>query len=233
MQPPPPPLPPEASTPVRVAVMAKAPVPGLAKTRLAPALGWAGAARLAERLLDHAVAQAVAARLGPVTVWATPDTGHPAFVRQRQQHGVALAEQGGGDIGQRMARVFAVSFAEDCAPVLLMGSDLPAITAATLQAAASLLASHDAVLVPALDGGYGLIGLRTFNALTLSALFDGMAWSTPQVMNDTRQRLASAGLRHAELPAVNDIDEPADLVHLPAEWLAALVGGVAVARRKV
>jgi hypothetical protein len=107
--------------PLAIAVMAKAPVPGLAKTRLVPALGEAGAAALAARLLDHAVAQAVAAALGPVTVWATPDTTHPAFQRLQRQHGVALAVQGPGDIGQRMAAVFAAHGG----PLLLMGSDLP------------------------------------------------------------------------------------------------------------
>ena len=63
----------------RIAIMAKAPVAGLAKTRLAPVLGEAGAAALAARMLAHAVVQAAAADLGPVTVWATPDTSHPAF----------------------------------------------------------------------------------------------------------------------------------------------------------
>jgi len=203
-----------------IAILAKAPVAGLAKTRLAPALGAQGAATLAARLLDHAVAQAVAAAVGPVTVWATPDTTHPAFVRLQRQHGVALAVQGGGDIGQRMAAVFAAtfaaSFAEQGGPLLLMGSDLPGLDAAVLQQAAAALATHDAVLVPALDGGYGLIGLHR----PVPALFEGLAWSTPAVLAQTRQRLAAAGLRHAELAAVADIDEPADLAHLPAGWLA-------------
>ena len=191
--------------PLAIAVMAKAPVPGLAKTRLVPALGEAGAAALAARLLDHAVAQAVAAALGPVTVWATPDTTHPAFQRLQRQHGVALAVQGPGDIGQRMAAVFAAHGG----PLLLMGSDLPGLTARVLQQAAAALAGHDAVLVPALDGGYGLVGLHR----PAPALFAGVDWSTPQVLTQTRQRLASAGLRHAELPAVADIDTPDDLVH--------------------
>lgn len=199
---------------IAIAILAKAPVAGLAKTRLAPALGAQGAATLAARMLDHAVVQAVAAALGPVTVWATPDTTHPAFVRLQQQHGVALAVQGGGDIGQRMAAVFAASLAEQGIPLLLMGSDLPGLNAAVLQQAAAALATHDAVLVPALDGGYGLIGLHR----PAPKLFEGLAWSTPAVLAQTRQRMAAAGLRHAELPALADIDEPADLARLPAGW---------------
>ena len=213
--------------------MAKAPVPGLAKTRLTPALGADGAATLAAQLLDHAVAQAVAAALGPVTVWATPDATHPAFVRLQQRHGVRLAVQSAGNLGQRMAAVFATSFAEsfanpfanDRGPLLLIGTDLPGLTAAVLQQAAAALATHPAVLVPALDGGYGLIGLRQ----PAPEVFAGVDWSTPAVLAQTRQRLAAAGLRHAELPAVADIDEAADLVHLQVlpgfEWVQALRDG--------
>ena len=206
-----------------IAVMAKAPVAGFAKTRLAPVLGPDGAAALALRLLQHAVAQAAAAAAagrGPVTLWATPDMRHPVFAQLQALHGLTLAVQGQGDIGQRMARVFAQSFAQTGGPLLLMGSDLPGLSAAVLRDAAAALAGHDAVFVPALDGGYGLVGLHR----PLPGLFDGVAWSTPQVMAQTRQRLAACGLRHAELPPLPDIDEPADLVHLPAGWCPPRLG---------
>jgi rSAM/selenodomain-associated transferase 1 len=205
-----------------IAIFAKAPLPGLAKTRLAPALGQAGAAALAERLLDHAVAQAVAAGLGPVTVWAAPDATHPVFARLRAQHGVGLAVQGSGDLGARMAAAFELTLATDPAtPLLLMGSDAPALNAARLRQAAAALHEYPAVFVPALDGGYALVGLRA----PVPALFSNMVWSTPQVMADTRARLAAAGVAHAELPAVADIDEPADLAHLPPGWLDGDTGG--------
>lgn len=208
-----------------IAVMAKAPVPGLAKTRLIPALGAQGAARLAEAMLCHAVQQAVRARLGPVMLWTTPDARHPLFARLQQQHGLRLAQQQGTDLGARMAAVFALTHAAshdfESLPVLLMGTDLPGIDASMLQVAAARLADHDAVFVPARDGGYGLVGLSPAAAArpgTLAALFEGMRWSTPQVMVQTRARLAQAGLRHTELPAVADIDMPEDLVHLPPDW---------------
>ncbi len=200
----------------RIAVMAKAPVAGAAKTRLAPALGAVGAALLAARLLDHAVEQAVAAGLGAVTLWAAPDASHPAFVAARRRHGVTLAVQADGDLGERMAAAFDAAFAESPAPVLLIGSDAPALDAKVLRAAAAALVEHPAVFVPALDGGYVLVGLRA----AAPSLFDRLTWSTPQVMAETRKRLLAAGLRHAELPPLPDIDEPADLVHVPAAWLA-------------
>ena len=100
-------------------------------------------------------------------------------------------------------------------PVLLIGTDAPGLDAAALRAAARALADHDAVFVPALDGGYALVGLSRPQA----SLFNGVAWGTPRVMAQTRERVHRAGLRCAELPAVADIDEPADLVNLPLGWL--------------
>lgn len=201
-----------------IAILAKAPMAGLAKTRLIPALGADGAAALAQRLLQHAVAQAVAAQIGPVALWVTPTTAHPAFTQLPARDQLRLSLQAEGDVGQRMAAVFEqVAATAQPLPWLLMGTDLPAIDAAMLRRAAAELASHDAVFVPALDGGYGLVGLHR----PCRALFDNIRWSTHEVMQQTRAKLHAAGLRHAELPAVPDIDEPEDLKHLPAEWRLA------------
>ena len=198
-----------------VIVLAKAPVAGYAKTRLIPALGAAGAAALAQRLLDHALAQARAARLGPVDLCCAPDRDHPAFARLATLAGVVLSCQAPGDLGQRMSQALGRALAAT-PRALLIGSDAPALDAAMLQRAALALDQADAVFVPAFDGGYALVGLRR----PAQSLFSDMAWSTAHVMADTRQRLAAAGLRHVELPPLADIDGPADLVHLPAGWSA-------------
>ncbi len=195
-----------------VIVMAKAPVAGFAKTRLIPALGAEGAAALAATLLDAAVAQA--ARHGPVDLCCAPDTRHPAFQRLAGTHGIVLSEQGEGDLGARMARAFERHLAQH-GSALMIGTDAPAIDAPMLQRAAHALSDADAVFIPALDGGYALIGLRR----PAPTLFNDMVWSTDRVMAQTRERLAAAGLRHTELPPVADIDEPADLQHLPPGWL--------------
>jgi rSAM/selenodomain-associated transferase 1 len=200
----------------QVIVMAKAPRAGLAKTRLAPALGADGAARLAHRLLDHALAQALAAGVGPVELCAAPCATDPAFDAFRDRP-LQWTDQGEGDLGARMARALARALA-DGPRALLIGTDAPAIDAATLRAAAAALSAHDAVFVPALDGGYALMGV----ARPAAELFDGIAWSTPQVMAATRERLRVHGWTHAELAPVADIDEPADLVHLPAGWAREL-----------
>ena len=200
-----------------IIVFAKAPVPGLAKTRLAPALGEAGAAALAERMLRHALAQAVAADVGPVELCAAPDASHPALQAAAAAQGVRLTEQGTGDLGLRMHRAFARSLMHH-GRVLLIGTDAPSLDAGVLRQAASALQDHDAVFVPALDGGYALVGQRRADP----RWFSDMRWSHDRVMEDTRERLRAAGVRWGELPAVADIDEPADLVHLPPGWLDGL-----------
>lgn len=193
----------------RVIVMAKAPVAGYAKTRLIPALGAEGAAQLAQRLLRHAIAQALAAGVGPVDLCCAPDAQHAVFAELAGEAHVSLSEQGDGDLGARMSRALECALATH-ERALLIGTDAPALDAAYLHAARDRLADHDAVLGPAVDGGYTLIGLRRFEP----SLFEAMPWSTPQVLAITRERLRAAGLRHAELPPLHDIDEPADLVHL-------------------
>ncbi len=217
-------------TPCRIVVMAKAPVAGHAKTRLIPALGAQGAAALAERLLNHAVQQALAADLGPVELCGAsacnahqgdtepPAALHPAFERLADAWPITLSEQGSGDLGQRMHRAFERAFSlmpTGTGRMLLTGTDAPALGASVLRRAAEALADTDAVFVPAHDGGYALVGLRR----PAPTLFDDMVWSTPTVMAHTRGRLAAAGLRHTELPPLHDIDVPADLAHLPPGWL--------------
>jgi uncharacterized protein len=201
--------------PVTLAVLAKAPVAGLAKTRLAPALGADGAARLQARLIERTVATAVESGCGPAVVWCAPDTTHPLFRMMRDRHGLALSRQPDGDLGARMHACF-----EDArGPALVLGVDCPALTAGHLRAAAEALASHDAVLIPVEDGGYVLIGLNR----PCAALFDGMTWSVPSVAAETRARLARCDLRWRELAPLWDVDTPADLVRMQREGYAALL----------
>lgn len=198
-----------------VIVFARAPVPGEAKTRLAAALGAAGAAALAGRMLVHAVAQVAAAGFDRMELCITPDGAvHPILAElDRRYPGLRLSGQGEGDLGERMARALGRALRSHRA-ALLMGTDAPALDAAVIRQAAAALARHDAVFVPALDGGYVLVGL----ARPAPDLFTGMTWSTPQVMQQTRERAARAGLRIVELAAVADIDVPQDLAHVPRAW---------------
>ena len=193
--------------PAAVAILAKAPVPGLAKTRLIPALGAAGAARAQRGFALQTLATARAASTGPVALWCAPDARHHFFAALRTRHGVACLSQPGGDLGARMGTVMHRHFAVASAmPLLIVGTDCPVLTPAHLQQAADMLQTHDAVLIPAEDGGYVLIGLRR----SLPQVFEGITWSTPQVMMHTRERLLAAGASWQELPTLWDVDEPVD-----------------------
>lgn len=190
-----------------VAVMAKAPVPGLAKTRLMPLLGAAGAARAQRDFALRTVATARYASLGPLTLWCAPDTKHRFFRALQQRHGVACKPQPAGDLGQRMATAMDAHFkARPGMPLLIVGTDCPAITPAHLQQAADALQQHDAVLIPAEDGGYVLMGLSR----PIPEVFERVDWSTGRVLAQTHDRLRSAGATWRDLPALWDVDEPAD-----------------------
>jgi rSAM/selenodomain-associated transferase 1 len=185
---------------VAVAVLAKAPLAGFAKTRLIPALGADGAAALQARLIARAVTTACAAGIGPVTLWATPDETHPVLQAIAGECAVALVRQREGDLGARMLAALAAANAS----ALVIGTDCPALTSGHLRTAADILrGGADAVVLPAEDGGYVLIGMRAPEP----ALFSGMRWSTPDVMDETRRRpngrheLARAGHVGRGLPA--------------------------------
>src|SRR5262245_57329349 len=193
--------------PVAVAVLAKAPLPGFAKTRLIPALGADGAASLQARLVERAVATACAAVIGPVTVWATPDQSHPLFQAIGAHLGVALARQGDGDLGARMLAAIAAANA----PALVIGTDCPALTSEHLRAAADVLrGGGDQVVIPTEDGGYALIG----EVARACALFSDMHGSAPSVMDETRRRLRALGLTWQEPVTLWDVDLPEDLDRL-------------------
>lgn len=199
-----------------VIVMAKAPVAGHAKTRLIPGLGPAGAARLAARFLSETVLQALAADIGEVELCCDPDAAHATFQDIARGERVTLSVQGDGDLGQRMSRAMARALAKRACAILI-GTDAPALDAAYLRQAHQVLAGTDAdaVFAPAADGGYALVGLRRW----APRLFEDIPWSTGRVMALTRERLLEAGIGHVELPLLFDVDEPADLVHVPAHWL--------------
>lgn len=194
-----------------VAILAKAPVPGFAKTRLIPLLGLEGAAGLQRRLIEHAVATALAARIGPVTLWCAPDTEHEAFFDIERRFAVALRPQPTGDLGDRMLACF-----ESAGALVLIGSDCPSLEPQDLRAAAAALADGaDAAIAPAEDGGYGLIAARR----PLPLLFHAMPWSTPWVASLTRERAAAAGLALRETRTIWDVDTPADYRRLVAAGL--------------
>jgi uncharacterized protein len=191
--------------PARIVIFAKAPVPGRVKTRLIPALGAWGAARLAAEMLERSASEAVASAVGTVEICADPEPRHRDWTGHIPE-GVEATSQGLGDLGERLARA-ARRIIDNGEHVLLIGTDCPDLDAHRLRAAASTLADHDAVMHPTEDGGYALLGLARFD----SSLFDGIAWSTGSVAADTIGRIEALGWTLHIGQTLRDIDEPSDL----------------------
>ena len=183
------------------------------KTRLAAEIGPEAALRVYRRLAERAVAEAQA--LGPdvsVRVHFTPADAGDA-VRSWLGEGPAYLPQARTpDLGERMRAAFAEAFAAGFRRVVIIGSDLPELTAGLLRRAFDLLETHAAVRGPARDGGYWLLGLREM----IGAAFADVPWSTDRVLARTLEILRETGIEPALLETLGDVDRAADL---PAGWV--------------
>ncbi len=193
-------------------VFAKPPIPGVAKTRLIPALGATGAARLANALLDHALEQGADAGIGPLRLHIS--ARHPLLARAARRYGARRRLQRGADLGARMAHALRLGCATH-GSALLYGTDCPALDATRLRGAAAALREAPIVFVPARDGGFALVGCRDQGLAALTSVFANQAWSRSDVMDRMRAGLHARGATWTELASVDDIDRPADLAHLP------------------
>lgn len=197
-------LPPDRMDPTEhLAILARAPRLGTVKTRLAAALGDRAALDIYRRLLQ--VLAGRLAPLGPVCWRVTPDDA-TAELDPWLHPGWRARPQGGGSLDARISRAFDDAFAAGARRVVVIGSDCPDVTADDITGAWRLLGDHDVVLGPAVDGGFWAIGL----AAPRPGMLAGIPWSTPGVWAATTERVRSAGLRHACLRTLGDIDTPAD-----------------------
>lgn len=188
-------------------IFAKAPIAGVAKTRLIPALGGEGAANLHRKLTTSTLTMATQHALFPVQLWCTPDTEHPHFLQCKKEFPVTLHKQSGRDLGKRMAHALRQALQKNSYATII-GTDCPSLTQEMLQRTFKLLDNnYDCVLIPAIDGGYVLLGLRQFSA----ELFTNIEWGTEKVLHTTRERLKQLQWRWYELPHQWDLDEPKDL----------------------
>ena len=189
-----------------VALFARYPTPGEVKTRLIPATGAEGAARLHRQLVERTLAIVEAAGLC-CELWSTG--ADPDAFRQWLGPGLAVVEQGSGDLGVRMAR------AAERAPVILLGADLPDLAPEHLQAAIAAMRMAPVAVGPAEDGGYYLLALER----SFPFLFTRMPWGTGEVLRLTEERLNERGLAYRLLERLADLDRPEDLKRWP--WLSA------------
>ncbi|MFN2384120.1 MAG: TIGR04282 family arsenosugar biosynthesis glycosyltransferase [Gemmatimonadota bacterium] len=198
-----------------VVVFAKAVVAGQVKTRMRPVLQAAEAADLYRALLLDTL-EAVRATDAEAVVAFTPANGRSSLERLLGRRWPLVA-QGPGDLGERLESVFAQLHASSKRPLIAIGSDCPGVTPARLREAFAALDTHAAVLGPALDGGYYLLGLTA----PRRELFRDISWSTADVAAVTQERLGRAGVSLALLPAERDLDTPADLL----DWYTAAHAG--------
>ncbi len=189
---------------ITLAVLARAPQPGKAKTRLIQRLGAEGAAAFHAACVNRTMRIAMEA-CTQTALWCEPHPEHPFFDAWRTSAGVRLYAQSAGDLGARMH----AAFLEHCRtrPTLLIGTDCPELSVEVLVEASLLLMSTDAVIIPAEDGGYVLVGLRQPQA----RLFTDIPWGTERVMTVTQERMTELHLRYACLPELWDVDRPEDL----------------------
>lgn len=194
----------------QVIILAKAPQPGMVKTRLIPVLGAVGAAGLARCLLERVLAEAVACGADRIELCGAPAPDDPVWRTVHIPQGILRATQTGGDVGERMLRALTLGLAHSD-KVILAGADCPGLDQEVMRRSIASLNNHDATLIPAPDGGYVLIGLKRINP----AIMREIPWGTKVVFPRTLERLAELGYTVMVQPALRDIDRAEDLQFLP------------------
>lgn len=183
-----------------IVVFVRAPILGHVKTRLASETGPARALEIYRALTEHVVRVVRSTGARVVVAHAPADAG--PVVRAWLGDDVEYEPQADGDLGARMAAVFASRVAHGADRVVIVGSDCPTITLKTISAALTALDDADVVFGPALDGGYYLVAARALHAV----LFRDVPWSSTRTLEVSLTRARDAGLRVALLPAMRDID---------------------------
>lgn len=207
-----------------VGVFAKQPVAGAVKTRLARATSPEYAQRIARAFLADTLQRIRLVDAARALVFS-PAAGIDFF--ETVAHGeFSLIPQRDGDLGQRLHGFFETARQQGYARTVALGTDSPTLPVEYIERALDLLVRHDAVVGPAVDGGYYLIGARAECRLP----FDEIPWSTSRVLEATVHRLRLAGVRFALLPPWYDVDTVDDWAflcgHVQAIRLAGFDPGV-------
>lgn len=200
-----------------IALMLKAPAPGAVKTRLATEVGATQACIIYRRLVERQV-RALPSEHKAIVCHDPPEAGPTmrSWLTPLSEVRLDFQPQCSGDLGARLADAFACAFRHHgTRKVIAIGGDCPTLDAARLRSADSALAQADVVIGPATDGGYYLIGLRA----PQPELFEGIIWSTPAVLEQTRLRIRRGGLSLVELPMADDVDTLADWRRIEAQGI--------------
>ena len=186
-------------------VFARAPELGRVKTRLAAGLGDVAALGIYRRLADQVISAVRASDSYSIIVAYTPAAAEHAM-REWLGPSIVLRSQASGDLGARMAGAIGDALAAGAERVVVIGTDCPDLDAQVVETAFRQLASSDAVLGPATDGGYYLIGMSRLHP----ELFDDIPWSAPDTLRVTLERARASGISIALLDERHDIDTADD-----------------------
>ncbi|MDH5258512.1 MAG: TIGR04282 family arsenosugar biosynthesis glycosyltransferase, partial [Gammaproteobacteria bacterium] len=190
----------------RLIIFAKAPLPGYCKTRLIPELGQEGAAQLQAELIENCLRRLCLKPICPTELWCSPDTQHPIFQSLSHRYGVTLHQQQGTSLGEKMHQAMAC---QDGPMTIIVGTDCPEITCEYVTAAFRYLSEgQDAVIGPAEDGGYVLLGLQRVS----QTLFHDINWGTEQVYSQTVEKMKDLELTWREHDLLWDLDDGQDLL---------------------
>lgn len=186
-------------------IFIKNPIAGKVKTRLAKDIGDEKAVEYYRRLLSLTRKAALGCKADRWLWYGDfineEDEWDDRYFAKKLQHGESL--------GDRMKNAFAEGFQRGFSKVVIIGSDCPEMSSSLLEEAFERLEQNDVVTGPANDGGYYLLGMRSFQNL-----FDGISWSTSEVYPKTIKKIKQAGLSYEELPELTDLDTIEDLKKL-------------------
>ncbi len=187
-------------------VFAKAPVAGTVNTRLIPDIGIEAATELQSELVHSRLSALKASELCEVQLWCAPDCEHDFFQHCKNRYEVALHQQQGADLGERMSQAIKTGL-QKFKRVVLIGTDAPSLTTAQIEQAIEKLGEvNDVVIAPAEDGGYVLIGMSRY----CGAVFQSIPWSSAGVLAATHENIRLNNLTSSELELCWDIDRVED-----------------------
>lgn len=199
-----------------IIIFTRFPVPGKTKTRLISSLGPERAAELQRKMTEKVAKEALVASkilAAPVSIFYTNGT--------KEQMTDWLGDcfhyypQSSGDIGTKMEHAFSLILQNPASSAILIGSDIPGITAKIIEKGFRSLQNSDAVFGPSIDGGYYLIGMNQNVKENLNTLlFSEVPWSTASVLKKTTQRLDKYEYPYELLQSLRDIDRPEDLIFI-------------------
>jgi len=185
-------------------IFTKAPELGKVKTRLIPELGAEKARVIHVNLVMHTLERMVSNEW-TTQLWCSPDCNSDFFMQMQQHFDVVLKPQMGEDLGQRMYHAFSETLRQ-YKHVIVIGTDCPVLEASHIRQSFAKIRTNTAVVIPATDGGYVLLGLNRVER----ALFSGIQWGTSQVMQFTRAHFIRLGWPCFEYPSLWDVDRPED-----------------------